>query len=287
MAMRESIVAAGRGGADRVLAEAEERARGCVARPRTTSTASSRSSRSRSGKILEDVAGDRTRRRRTLDQVEVGRERLRAGHRGRAAARPRPLRAAPATERHAVRRGRGMSFAADRRPRPGRPSRRVHVERVARARSTAWPAALAGVADDEPVHADLLLESVDRGHPRQRPAPGRWSLRAAPAACASSTALRRRGARDVRAAPATRTRRATHSIREGSWTPSSCSATRSGSSCRSHRSARPDCLGLCETLRRRPNLGECTCTSPDRSALGRARGAPRGVEPTRERPRAG
>ena len=90
MARKEEIVQRAEEEAERIVAEAEQQAAGCGARPRTTSTPSSRSSRSRCG-ILEEAQSTSRALAKTLDQVGGrARQAPRADDRGGAGVRQRP-----------------------------------------------------------------------------------------------------------------------------------------------------------------------------------------------------
>ena len=150
MATRESVAQRAQEESDRVLADAEERTVAMRREAEDYVDGKLAQFEISLRKILEDAQETARGVARTLDQVEVGRERLRvAGHRGRAAARPRrPRRArgrARAGRRSSTTRTR-HELRADRRARAGGAPRRLPrgggrraPSRSSRARSPASP----------------------------------------------------------------------------------------------------------------------------------------------------
>ena len=248
MAMKEAVAKRrAEEEAAQILQEAEDdHRRACDARPRTTSTRSSRSSRSRCAR------SSRTRRRprgalaKTLDQVEVGRDRLRAPTTAaeQELAPPRPCRRSPTELFDGEDGGEGFGCVLatiDVRDLLGHPGLVAFLRPVS-ARSTASRPSWSRVPDDAVLGGRPPLESVIEGilvsgscRPAVAPA-----VRAMPHRIQTSRSIVG-PRRAVRAPCSTRRTPTTYrSVPQRSRsTPTRSSATRSGSRCRSRRCAGP------------------------------------------------
>ena len=143
----------------------------CAARPRTTSTRSSPQFEIALRKILEDAQATARSLAKTLDQVEVGRDRLRtpttAAEQDARAARS-AAGARGAVRRGGRRRGVRMTSRADRRARPARPPRARRVPSDLLGTIDGLATELVAVPDDAAARRRLAARVGGRGRPRHR-----------------------------------------------------------------------------------------------------------------------